>query len=129
MDSALTPNAADATAQKRARSILRDKKAIVAASWKAVLRSPDGRVVLSSILAYCGIHRSVFHPNALVMASASGRQDVGHWLEAEMESHDADALELLFRESRARRRVDRESNKAAAIERRKAKEDENQEDE
>lgn len=50
---------------------------------RAVLATAEGRRLLWRVLGHCGCFGSVWHPSALIHYN-SGRQDVGHWLQAEI---------------------------------------------
>ena len=56
--------------------------------WQADVRElmalPAGRRVFWSLLEWCGVFHSIFDNSGSRMAHNSGRQDVGHYLQAEV---------------------------------------------
>ena len=58
---------------------------------RAVLSQPVGRAVVWRILQSCGIYQSSLNPDAMEMAAAEGRRNLGLWLMAEVHSADAQA--------------------------------------
>jgi len=88
---------------------------------RQVVATPAGRRTLWRMLVFCGVHASVYPDlavgqtdGALRIAYAAGRQDVGHWLEAELVAADDEVLLRMMREARDR---DRESAEEAEAQR------------
>lgn len=52
--------------------------------WSATFDTPQRRRILRKILAYCGVHHTVLGPNDSVTNFNAGKQDVGHFIEAQI---------------------------------------------
>lgn len=116
---ALTPNSTDRRVQHRATKKLKTRAILTAAYWQDLLKSYAGRFVLWDILTACGVHKSTFSQNGLEMAFKSGKQDLGHWLLIQIDTHDPAQSEAMHREARERERLEGEDNKAAEVDREK----------
>jgi hypothetical protein len=88
---------------------------------RQVLEIPAARRFLWRALNFCGVHSSVYPDlavgqtdGALRLAYAAGRQDVGHWLEAEIALAADEVLLLMMREAKDR---DREAAEEAVAQR------------
>lgn len=110
--SALVANAADAEQVKRAGRKTRDRRADELADLRAVLATPAGRRVLWRVLEHCRVFESVWSEGAQIHANA-GRQDVGHFVMAEIEQADDEAIFRLMVEARQRRTRESVENEAA----------------
>lgn len=98
---ALVKNATNPKQVKHAERKTRDRRANEILELRAVLESPVGRRVLWRFLKFCGVNETVLRDNAIDMAAAAGRQNVGHYLMAEIEAADDTALFTMMREERA----------------------------
>lgn len=67
--------------KREEKSKLRDKKWVE--SIEKIASSTDGRQVLWRILEKCKVFNSVWEPSAKIHYN-SGKQDLGHWLMAEI---------------------------------------------
>lgn len=110
-DPVLVQNAADAEQVERGARLQARRRAQARADLRAVLATAEGRRVLWRLLEHCGVFESIWHPSAEIHYRA-GRQDVGHWLMAEISEADDEALMRMFQEARARAR--QEAQEAAA---------------
>lgn len=108
----LVANAADPKQVERARRVTRDVRALELADLRAVLAEVEGRRTIWRFLTHCGVFESVFSTTVQVYANA-GRQDVGHYLMAEIEAADPEALFTMMREHRQRQQRDNASAAAA----------------
>jgi hypothetical protein len=50
------------------------------ADWDWLLADERGRRILYRTLGFCGIHRSVFEPNAMKLSFLEGQRNVGLYL-------------------------------------------------
>lgn len=99
-------NAADRDQVKNAERRDRDRHAREMRDLAEVLRSDAGRRVLWRMLEHCKVFESIWHPSALIHAQA-GRQDVGHWLMAQIAAADEEAIFVMMKEARALAKRDR----------------------
>ena len=72
------------------------------ADLKAVLAMPQGRRLLWRLLTHCSVFESIWHPSALIHANA-GRQDVGHFIMAEITEANEDALFQMMKENKEKK--------------------------
>lgn len=79
---------------------------------RAVMATPEGRMVMWELLERAGIFRSIWHPSAQIHYNA-GRQDFGHEILAWLTDADEEAYLTMEREMRTLAR--RESNEAEAV--------------
>lgn len=94
------------------------------AALRATLSTPEGRVVLWSVLEQAGVFRSVYDPGARIHYLA-GRQDFGHELLARMTAtRELEDLYLLM-EKEAREHKRRAARGAAATQQQSIQEDSN----
>lgn len=94
-------NAADPEQVKRAGRREADARMQLAASFKAVMGTVDGRAVMWNLLERAGVFQSIWTPSAEIHYRA-GRQDYGHELMALLTGIDEDLYDLMAREARAR---------------------------
>lgn len=78
---------------------------------RAVLTTEEGRRVIWRLLEHCAVFQSIWHPSALIHHNA-GRQDVGHFLMAEVQEADELAYFEMAREARANRLREEDENEA-----------------
>ncbi len=99
MSEPLVSNAGDKKQVRNAKQREKRDSEQFSLDMNAVLKSPAGRAVLWRMLEHCGAFKSVWSPSALIHYN-SGKQDVGHWLLAEINDADPDALFYLMKENR-----------------------------
>jgi len=109
---ALVKNASDPEQVQRAGRKVVNRRADELADLNAVLATPAGGRVLWRFLHYCRVFESVQDPPERIQANA-GRQDVGHWLMAEIEAADDLALFRLMQDARRRAKSEDLENAAA----------------
>lgn len=64
-----------------------------------ILSTKNGRRVLWRLLTHCNVFGSVWHPSALIHHN-SGRQDVGHFIMAEITEASPDAFLTMMKENK-----------------------------
>lgn len=96
---AAVKNAADAGQVKHAGRKDRDRRQREMDDLRAVLATPFGRRFVWRLLSHCKVFESIWHPSALIHANA-GRQDVGHYLMAEIVEANEDMLLMMMTEAR-----------------------------
>lgn len=77
---------------------------------KSVLAHAHGRRWLWKILAHCKTFESIWEPSAKIHYN-SGRQDVGHFLMAEVSEADENLLFKMMKEGKTREMEDLNANK------------------
>lgn len=65
---------------------------------RQLLKQDYGRRFIWKILTHCGVFESIWHPSALIHYN-SGRQDVGHWLLAQVNDAQLDAILIMMTEN------------------------------
>lgn len=108
----LQTNAADPGQVRHAGRKEKQRSARRVAALRAVMNTPEGRLVMWDLLERAGVFRSVWHPSALIHYNA-GRQDFGHELLALLAEADEEAYLTMEREMRTLAR--RDSNEAEAV--------------
>lgn len=108
---AAVANASDPKQVKFAGRKDQEKRQRDLAALREVLRLPAGRIVIWNLLTHCKVFESIWHASALIHANA-GRQDVGHWLMAEIAEADEDALLDLMREAKVARKREQAEREA-----------------
>lgn len=96
---ALVGNAADETQVSNAKKAEKRRRDRELDDVRAVLATREGRRLLWRVMTYCSAFDSVFHENQLRMAHGSGRQDVGHFVMAEINAAKPDAFLTMMQES------------------------------
>lgn len=97
---AFTGNAGDAEQVKQAGTRADRRRARELEDLIALLDTPQGRRVLWRLLDHCGAFQSVFAETDARTNYNAGRQDVGHFLLAEIGEARVDAIVQLMTESR-----------------------------
>jgi len=108
---AAVSNAADVKQVKHAGRKDQERRQLEIAALREILKLPAGRLVLWNVLTHCKVFESIWHPSALIHANA-GRQDVGHWLLAEIAEADEDVIVLMMREARVAKKRDQAEREA-----------------
>lgn len=67
---------------------------------KAVLSKPEGRRVFWRLLSHCNVYASIFNPNNAIMSKNAGRQDVGHFIQAEIVEADENLYISMMKENK-----------------------------
>ncbi len=101
---ALVKNAADEEQVKEADQKVKSQRDRELSDLRIVLDLPEGRRVFWRILEFCGIHESVWHPSALIHHN-SGKQDVGHFIMAEIVKADQEFFYQMMRENKGVKNV------------------------
>lgn len=110
---ALTKNAADPEQLKRAGRTEKDRENRFLSALANSLVYPEVRYMLAELLERAGLDRPSFDHSGSIMAYNEGRRSVALELRALLEIANADAVELLESEHRARRRLDNRAIDAA----------------
>lgn len=97
----LVRNAASPRQVSHADRKVTDRRRRELVDLRDVLSSEPGRRVLWRFLGFCGVHETVLRENPITMAEAAGRQNVGHYLMAEIAAADDEAMFTMMREARA----------------------------
>lgn len=98
MEKAFVKNAADPKQVRDGKQKEQLKRDQELNDLRLVLATPAGKRLMWRILAECKTFGSVWHSSAMIHYN-SGKQDVGHWLMAEIGSADPDQLYGLLKSS------------------------------
>lgn len=107
----VTDNTVDPRKQRLARKEEKRRRNDELEDLQSVLASEAGRRFIWRMLTYCRVFNSIWEANARIHHNA-GRQDVGHFLMAEIREADETAFVTLMSESYARERKEDEALKA-----------------
>lgn len=99
-------NAADVEQVREAEHREKREKIISIEDMRYVLGSEQGRRVMWKLLSHCNVFKSIWHPSAQIH-HASGMQDVGHFIMAEIMDADEGALIQMMTESKGAKNVTR----------------------
>jgi hypothetical protein len=69
---------------------------------KTVLNNASGRRLMWRIMEECNTFGSIFNQNELIMARLSGKQDLGHFIMAEIIEADDNLLLKLMKDNKGR---------------------------
>lgn len=94
-------NAADPKQGRHAERKAKDRRARELGDLRAVLETEPGRRVFRRLLRWCGANQTVLRASAIDMAAAAGQQNVGHYIQAEIEAADDEVMFTMMREARA----------------------------
>lgn len=111
-DAALVRNAADEKQVRRGTRLAVRRRERELNDLRAVLALPVGRRVLWRVLTHCRVFASIWDPSSRIHYQA-GRQDVGHYLIAEIDEADSEAIFTLMREAKAHERAEALENVAS----------------
>lgn len=100
MSRASVGNAADPEQVKEARKKANRERKQEIEDLRTVLSTQQGRRLLWRILGYCKVFESIWSPSAQIHHSA-GRQDVGHFIMAEIAHANEEALFTMMREAKS----------------------------
>lgn len=95
----LVANAADEEQVHNAEEKLKTKRIQEMEDMRDVLKLPQGRRVMWKLLSHCKVFESIYHPSALIHHN-SGRQDVGHFIMAEIMAANEMAFLQMMSESK-----------------------------
>lgn len=99
MEKAMVKNAADPKQVKRAANKEQFKKDNERSDLSKVLETPEGRRVMWRLLEHCKVFGSVWDPSSRIHYYA-GKQDVGHFLMAEIVDAGEDYLLAMMKENK-----------------------------
>lgn len=97
---ALVQNAADAGQVRKARKRERSTRGRELHDLRVVLGTPEGRRFAWRLLGQCRVLASIYSESPTRIAYNSGQQDVGHFLMAEIDAANPEALALMRDEAR-----------------------------
>lgn len=97
----LVKNAASPRQVGHAARKATERRARELADLVAVLETEPGRRTIWRFLKFCGVNETVLRENPIAMAEAAGRQNVGHYLMAEIAAADEESIFVMMREARA----------------------------
>lgn len=98
-------NAADPDQVNRAGSLDERRRERELNDLRFVLSTREGRRTIWRLMEQCKTYGSIFEASAKIYYN-SGRQDVGHYLMAEIAEADEDALFLMMKENKEERQKD-----------------------
>lgn len=104
MKEAFVKNLADQEQVKSAEYKVKRNRQVELEDLYHVLQSEQGRRFVWRLLSHCGTFKSIWHPSAQIHY-ASGMQDVGHFLMAEIVEADEEALLKMMTESKGAKNV------------------------
>lgn len=92
MSEALVGNVADKEQIKDATRKEKDRRKEEVADLKFILSTVQGKRFLWRLLEQCKTFESVFSPESMRMSYSAGRQDLGHYLMAEIMDAEPEAF-------------------------------------
>lgn len=98
-DKTLVKNAADEGQVKSASQKVKMKRDEELRDLRVVLSTIEGRRFVWKLLSHCKVFESVWHPSALIHHN-SGKQDVGHFVMAEVVEANEKALLQMMQEAK-----------------------------
>lgn len=99
MDQAVVKNAADKSQVLKAKDKEKFQRDTEIQDLKKVLSTREGRRFLWRLMAHCKVFESILETSARIYYN-SGRQDVGHFLMAEIAVADDEKLFEMMREAK-----------------------------
>lgn len=102
MSKALVKNAADENQVKSARNKTDREREQQIADLKFLLSTAQGRRYLWRLLEHCHVFGSIWRPSAEIH-HLSGKQDVGHFVLAEITEANADSFLTMMKEAKERK--------------------------
>lgn len=100
----VTKNAADEAQVRKDGERQKSAREQELVDLKFVLSHPAGRRFLWRLLGHFGVFKSIWEPSAKIHYNA-GLQDGGHFLLAEVEAADQEALFVMQREAKKREEI------------------------
>ena len=104
MEKSLVKNAADEQQVKEAGAKQRFTRETEINDLKAVMGTPAGRRIFWKILSHCGVYETVMSSDSNLTSYNAGKQDVGHFVQAELNDACPDEYDLMFKEARKAKR-------------------------
>lgn len=95
----MTKNAADEEQVKQAKSREKGFRERELNDIRYILQSPQGRRFIWKLLTHCKVFESIWSGSALIHHN-SGRQDVGHFVMAEIVAANEDAFLQMMKEAK-----------------------------
>lgn len=83
-EKSLVKNAADKEQVDKAKKQNKYNRDTELDDIRVVMGTVNGRRFIWRLLNHCSAYSTIFSPTAMVMAYQSGKQDVGHYLQAEI---------------------------------------------
>jgi hypothetical protein len=97
-------NVADQEQVKNAEYKMKRNRQVELEDLAFILQTEQGRRFLSRLLTHCSVFKSIWHPSAQIH-HASGMQDVGHFLMAEIVEADEEAFLKIMTDSKGAKNV------------------------
>ena len=97
-DRVYVKNLADKEQVKSAERKEKDRRRQEVEDLKEILSTKSGRRFIWRLLEHCKVFESIWHPSALIHYNA-GKQDVGHFIMAEIISADTSAFQKMMEEN------------------------------
>lgn len=85
-------NAANEEGQRRAKDQVAQSERTLRDAYAKLLGTAEGQLVLWDMLDFCGVYRSIFDASGSRLNYNSGKQDVGHYLQAKIAEANPAAL-------------------------------------
>jgi hypothetical protein len=104
-DSALVTNASDPKQVQFARRSERNREAMFVAALRAVMHTPEGRLVFAEVLERGRLYASVYDHSGSTMYFNEGRRNFALEISADLVRASESQFELMEREARARARA------------------------
>ena len=95
----LVENASDEIEIGKANEIIKRRNLQNKEDMKFILRSQQGRRFLWRLMEHCKVFNSIYHSSSLIHYNA-GKQDVGHFILAEIVNSDENALINMMKEAK-----------------------------
>lgn len=102
---ALTKSASDPAAQRIARQVEKTNRWMELEDVRAVISTPNGRRFIWRLLQECHVFDSIWEPSARIHYWA-GQQDIGHFLQREIEAAKPEVMWMMAKESREKEEAD-----------------------
>lgn len=96
---AMVANAADKKQVDEAKRLERDQVITAKQDMQELLKLPAFRRFIWRTIAHCGVFESTYSDSQALASHLSGRQDVGHYLLAEITQAQPEVLADLMREA------------------------------
>lgn len=93
----MVTNAADEDKIRGAKDRVAVMERRLRESYAKLLATPEGQLVLWDLLDHCGVYRSIFETSARISYN-SGKQDVGHYLQAKILEANPAAMIAMMQE-------------------------------
>ena len=105
-------DASNAAQNKKAEQVS-DRRAVRRRdAFRAVLDTEPGRLVLSEVMADCGVLRAGFIADPMRLQFEAGQRNIGVWLRAECQAHAPRSFRVMEDEKALRDDADRREDEA-----------------